>query len=268
MIKKVVVSIDGNDYHVPNEITVTQYAEVMRRINLTDDIMEKAYDIINVIMDIPYPLIRELDPEHVADLSVYLQEKIQESNLKLIPFFKFKGVEYGTLNLTKMTFGEYIDLVNYMKNENNLYINIYKICAILYRPIVEKSKTKYIIKPYNIEEHEELSEIFKDLPVKYFFGSFYNLYTYFNQLKKDFEVLFGEDKMDLPKPNDKEIEEEQSNLPWYKMIMTLTNEDFTKIDYVTSRPVVECFNHLSYITIKNEELRQKQLEHQNKMKLF
>ena len=46
--------------------------------------------------------------------------------------------------------------------------------------------------------------------------------------------------------------------------MALSNEDFTKIDFVTGRPVVECFNHLSYIRLKNEETKRQHLERQNK----
>ena len=63
------------------------------------------------------------------------------------------------------------------------------------------------------------------------------------------------------------MEEEQTNLPWYKMIMSLTGDDFTKIDYVTARPLVECFNHLTYIKLKVEDEKQLILQQQNKMNL-
>jgi predicted ATP-grasp superfamily ATP-dependent carboligase len=167
-----------------------------------------------------------------------------------------------------MTFGEYIDLVNYIENENSIYINIHKICAILYRPVLNKTDKKYEIEPYDISRHDEISEEFKNLPLQYFFGIFNNLFVYFSQIRKDFEVLFAEDKLDLPQDKDETPEDEKSNLPWYKMIMVLAAEDFTKIDYVTARPLVECFNHLTYITIKNETLRQQQQEARNKQNAF
>jgi hypothetical protein len=87
-------------------------------------------------------------------------------------------------------------------------------------------------------------------------------------MRKDFVVLFGEED-DLPtKPKEeKDEEEEQTNLPLYKMIMSLTGDDFTKIDYVTGRPLVECFNHLTYIKLKVEDEKQLILQQQNKMNL-
>lgn len=269
MIKKIIVTIDDIEYELPDVITVTHYAEVMRRISMSETELEKAADIISVLLQIPYPIIRELEPEKMADLSIYLQEKVTESNIPYQKTFKFQDVEYGGVDLTKMTFGEYIDLVSYLKNDIYIYMNIHKICALLYRPIINKTKTSHTIKKYNIYEHEEQSELFKDLPAKYFFGALNNVYMYLSQIRKDFEILFGEDRDDLPEDIKKDKkQEEDNNLPWYKMIMALTDDDFTKIDYVTGRPVVECFNHLTYVTIKNEEIKQQQLEYQNKMNLM
>lgn len=268
MIKKISIEIDGTEYTLPKEITITHYGELMRRFSMSETELEKTYDLISVLLDVPYMVLRELDPNKVVELSLYLQNKIQQSDTQYIPTFTFKGVDYGGINLTRMTFGEYIDLSNYMKNETSIYMNIHKICSILYRPILEKRKDKYNLKSYNIDEHLEQSETFKDLPLKYFTGSFNNLYTYIKQIRKDFVVLFGDDEDELYQPKLEEEEENNSNLPWYKMVMTLTNEDFTKIDYVTSRPVFECFNHLTYIKIKNEQLKQELLQKQNKQNLL
>lgn len=268
MMKKIVVTINGKDYKLPDEITVSHYSELMRRMNISETDYEKGIDIISVLLEIPYPDIIEMDPLEMIDLSIQLQEIVNECNIEYQKTFKFNGVEYGGLNLMKMTFGEYIDIVSLIKNDISIYMNIHKICAILYRPIISRTKTDIIIKKYDINDHEELSEVFKQLPVKYFFGTLINLYNYLSQIKKDFVVLFGEEK-DLPDDIKKEKKkEDDSNLPWYKMIMSLTNEDFTKVEYVTGRPVIECFNHLTYLTIKNEEIKQQQLQHQNKMNLF
>ena len=263
MIKDIIIEIEGVVYKIPKEITITQYGEVMRRITMSESELEKSYDLIQVLMVIPYQILRELDPTKLIELSIYLQNTINKNDLEFIITFSYNDIDYGGLDLTKMSFGEYIDLANYIKNETSIYMNINKICSILYRPIVARKKDKFIIKEYNVEEHIEQSVLFKDLPVKYFIGSFNNLYNYIKQIKKEFVVLFGEDEDDyLPKQEQKE--EEETNLPWYKMIMALSNEDFTKIDFVTGRPVVECFNHLSYIRLKNEETKRQHLERQNK----
>lgn len=264
MIKKIEIEIDGINYTLPKEITLTHYGEMMRRMSFSDTELEKAYDIVGTILNIPYGILRELDPQNLADLSVYIQHKILECDIPYVQSFKFNKVEYVGVVLNKMTFGEYIDVVSYIKDEVNIYINLHKICALLYRPVVDGK-----IVPYNIEQHEIQSEIFKELPVKYFFGIFKNLFTYLKQMRKEFEVLFGEeDDKRLVDGEEVKPTDDKSNLPWYKMIMVLAGDDFTKIDYITGRPVVECFNHLTYISIKNEEANKRAAVQQSKMNLY
>ena len=263
MIKQIDIEIDGIDYTLPDEITVSHYGEIMRRMSLSENVLDKAHDIIGVLLNIPYTILRELNPDDMAELSIYLQNKVSSQDVGYIPSFTFKDVKYTGVVLNKISFGEYLDIINLVKNEASIYMNIHKICALLYRPEINGK-----ISLYDIEQHEIQSEIFKDLPLQYFFGIFKNLFTFFAQMRKDFVVLFGEED-DLPtKPKEeKDEEEEQTNLPLYKMIMSLTGDDFTKIDYVTGRPLVECFNHLTYIKLKVEDEKQLILQQQNKMNL-
>jgi len=262
MIKQIDIEIDGIDYTLPENITVSHYGEMMRRMSLSEDIIDKAHDVIGVLLNIPYTILRELDPEQMAELSIYLQNKVNSHDVGYIPSFTYKDVNYVGVTFNKMTFGEYVDIINLIRNEASIYMNIHKICSILYRPEINGK-----ISPYNIEQQEIQSELFKELPLQYFFGIFKNLFTFLAQMKKDFVVLFGEDDLPEKPKEEKQEEEEQTNLPWYKMIMTLTGDDFTKIDYVTGRPLVECFNHLTYIKLKIEDEKQLILQQQNKMNL-
>jgi len=262
MIKQIDIEIDGIDYTLPENITVSHYGEMMRRMSLSENIIDKAHDVIGVLLNIPYTILRELDPEQMAELSIYLQNKVNSHDVGYIPSFTYKDVNYVGVTFNKMTFGEYVDIINLIRNEASIYMNIHKICSILYRPEINGK-----ISQYNIEQQEIQSELFKDLPLQYFFGIFKNLFTFLAQMKKDFVVLFGEDDLPEKPKEEKEQEEEQTNLPWYKMIMTLTGDDFTKIDYVTGRPLVECFNHLTYIKLKIEDEKQLILQQQNKMNL-
>jgi hypothetical protein len=264
MIRNISIEIDGIDYQLPKEITITQYGELMRRISMSETDLEKTYDLIQVLLNVPYQTLRQLNPDKLEHISSYLQNKINQNDTQYTQSFTHKDIEYGGVNLTRMSFGEYIDLASYIKNEASIFTNIHKICSILYRPIIERKKDKIYIKPYNIDDHIEQSEAFIDLPLKYFIGSFNNLYTYIKQIRKEFVVLFGEEEQDDYLPKLEEENENETNLPWYKMIMALTSDDFTKIDFVTGRPVVECFNHLTYIRLKNEEINRKVLERQNK----
>ena len=254
MINKIQIEIDGVDYTLPKEITVNHYGELMRKMSLSETPMEKAYDVVGVLLNIPYQILRELNPDSLADLSIYLQNKVLECDIPYEHTFKFDNKDYTGVILNKMTLGEYIDMVSYVKDDNAIYTNIHKLCALLYRPIVDGK-----IAPYNIEAHEIQSELFKELPAKFFFGLFKNLFSFLVQFRKQFEVLFGEEEDDRKVYDNKGEEikkdDDNSNLAWYRMIMILTDDDFTKLEYVTARPLVECFNHLTYIKIRNDEAK-------------
>ena len=59
--------------------------------------------------------------------------------------FELNGVEYGFIpNLEDITQGEYIDLDNYLPNNSDMN----KAMAVMYRPIKQKFKEKYIIEDY------------------------------------------------------------------------------------------------------------------------
>ena len=254
MINKIVIEIDGKNYTIPKVITVTHYSEMMMKMSFSETATEKAYDVIGTLLNIPYKILRELNPDSLADLSIYLQNKVVECDIPYEHTFKFNNVEYTGVIFNKMTLGEYIDMVSYVKDDNAIYTNIHKLCALFYRPLVDGK-----IAPYNIEAHEIQSELFKKLPLKFFFGLFKNLFTFLAQLRKQFEVLFGEedDKRKVFDDKGEEIKEDgdNSNLSWYRMIMVLANDDFTKLEFVTARPLVECFNHLTYIKIRNDEAK-------------
>ena len=98
MIKKIDIEIDGIDYTLPDNITVSHYGEIMRRMSLSDSMVDKAHDIIGVLLNIPYTILRELDPVEMAELSIYLQNKVSSQDVGYIPSFTYKDVNYFTSN--------------------------------------------------------------------------------------------------------------------------------------------------------------------------
>ncbi len=68
MIEYVRVTVDDVDYELPQEITVTHYGELMRRMSLSETEIEKAHDVICVMLGIPYTIIREFEKENEAFL--------------------------------------------------------------------------------------------------------------------------------------------------------------------------------------------------------
>ena len=80
----------------------------------------------------------------------------------LVKQFEIDGKKFGFIpNLDEMSQGEYIDLDTYSTIEN--WQEMHRVMAILYRPIIQQSKEKYLIEPY--ETSSKYAEAMKDLPL-------------------------------------------------------------------------------------------------------
>lgn len=80
----------------------------------------------------------------------------------LVKQFEMEGKKFGFIpNLDEMSQGEYIDLDTYSTIEN--WQEMHRVMAILYRPIIQQLKEKYLIEPY--ETSSKYAEAMKDLPL-------------------------------------------------------------------------------------------------------
>ena len=90
-----------------------------------------------------------------------------------IPKFKMSGNEYGFIpNLDEITYGENKDVTAYI----NDWETMHKAMAVLFRPVKQKQRDKYIIEDY--EGSHKYSEVMKDMPLDIVMGAmvfFYNL---------------------------------------------------------------------------------------------
>ena len=113
--------------------------------------------------------IKASDMESIIDdlSAVFLQKK------DFIKSFEYAGVEYGFIpDLENISFGEYIDLNTYLSDVDT----IHKAMAVMYRPIVLRSKDMYLIEEY--ETADKYADVMKEAPVSAYLGSqvfFYNL---------------------------------------------------------------------------------------------
>jgi len=99
-------------------------------------------------------------------------------DVKLVPTFTMDGVGYGFIpDLDKITLGEYIDLDNTLSDWNNMH----KAMAVLYRPIKDTLKDKYIIEDY---KGSEGAEKYKQMPLDIVMGSILFFYNLKNELLK------------------------------------------------------------------------------------
>lgn len=98
------------------EITLEQYQVLMKLYNEGDSEDIAARKMISVLCKIPMSQVMYIQYQNVAELLSKFQFMFKQKN-ELIRSFTLGGVEFGFIpNLEKMSFGEYIDLENYITN--------------------------------------------------------------------------------------------------------------------------------------------------------
>ena len=129
-------------------------------------------DLIKCILNIDQKELGKIKASNVDYLLNHVV-KLFEDKQELVPTFKLYGVEYGFIpNLDEITYGENKDVTTYI----NDWESMHKAMAVLFRPIKQKQRDKYIIEEY--EGSHKYSEVMKDMPLDVVLGSmvfFYNL---------------------------------------------------------------------------------------------
>ena len=161
------------DLIVPNslkEITLKQYQKFIKIQKENDDPYFLQCKMIEIFCNLDSNAVRNIKLSD-ADKIVNVLNLMFEEKPKLINRFKLGKVEYGFIpKLEDISLGEYVDLDTYMGDWDNMHIAM----NVLYRPITEKIKDKYLIEDYNTESKDKLDEI----PLDVVLGSvffFYNL---------------------------------------------------------------------------------------------
>lgn len=117
--------IEANENDENSEVFISQkMLEIFCNIPLIDAVEYKVSDIRKIMNIINVTLAQKPD---------------------LVRTFKLGDIEFGFIpKLDDMTFGEYVDL------DSNLgdWDNMYKVMAVLYRPVTQKKGDKYLIEEY------------------------------------------------------------------------------------------------------------------------
>ena len=153
-----------------NEITLEQYQK-FTKLNTKENegTAFLLHKMIEVFCNINLKDIATIKYTDVQKVSIHLN-KVFDTKTDLIPTFKLKGIEYGFVpELDQISFGEYIDLDNYLGDWDNMH----KAMSVLYRPIKFKKENKY-----QIVDYEKSNDIMKDMPLDVALGAmvfFYHL---------------------------------------------------------------------------------------------
>lgn len=137
-----------------------------------------AIKMLEIFCGVPYEAGVEYRVKDINDISMRIAEILQEKP-DLVPRFEILDQEFGFIpNLEDMTFGEYVDLDTFISDWSQMH----KTMSVLYRPIKQKIKNKYLIEEYKGDNYYEAM---LHTPMDVVFGSLLFFYRLGSDLSKD-----------------------------------------------------------------------------------
>ncbi len=158
---------------IPNqlsEIKLHQYQKYLKIQENNNDDTFLASKMIEVFCGIDLKDAFKMKATDVYRITNILADMFEQKP-KLVQRFTMDGVEYGFIpNLDDMSLGEYIDLDTHLSSWENMHLAM----AVLYRPVTNTLKHKYLIADYEAKNQEKM----KNMPMDAVLGSmlfFYRL---------------------------------------------------------------------------------------------
>ena len=163
------LEIEDKIVQVKPHLTIQQYQKLKSN---EQKYQNSSVETLSLYTDIPVNQLKDLPLEQVNFVQEYITSQITSNSMKdeLHNIFTHNGVEYGLENdWTKLAWGGWVDLEVFASDK--IEDNIHYIMAVLYRPVIDRKKGKYIIEPYKADDIEDRANEFLTLPVNYWFGA-------------------------------------------------------------------------------------------------
>jgi hypothetical protein len=172
-----------------SEITLGQYQKYLKIQDDNDDENFLAMKMIEIFCGIRGDAVLAMKANSIKEITQILTSMFNEKP-QLVKQFKMNGQTYGFIpKLDDMTFGEYIDLDTYIGDMPNLH----RAMGVLYRPIKQKHKDKYLVQDYKGEE----TDIMKDMPMDAVLSSILFFYHLGMDLSQAMMSSLGEEEKAL-----------------------------------------------------------------------
>ena len=163
------IEIEDKVVDVKPHLTIQQYQRLKSN---EQKYQNSSVETLSLYTDIPVNQLKDLPLEQINFVQEYITSQITNNSMKdeLHNIFTHNGVEYGLENdWTKLAWGGWVDLEVFASDK--VEENIHYIMAVLYRPVIDRKKGKYIIEPYKADDIEDRANEFLTLPVNYWFGA-------------------------------------------------------------------------------------------------
>jgi len=182
------IQVGKKTYKIEEEMNISQYQR-LQILNLFEN--PDPVKLLSAYLDIHPNELKNASKEQVKFIEKFVFNRLTQDVAKDVIFtFDYKGVTYGfENNWAKLAWGAWQDLEFLSSQDVNGNIN--KIMAVLYRPVTWMEGTDYKIEAYDANTIEKRAELFKNLPIKFWFGAaqlfFFISSEYINNIKSSME---------------------------------------------------------------------------------
>ena len=175
-----------------SEITLAQYQRWIKIAEKQEEVNTfYQQKMIEIFCNANLQDIMQMRLKDIQEITTHL-DSLFNNTPEFQPLFKLDDEEFGFIpKLDEMTFGEYIDLDNYLADWQQMD----SAMAVLFRPVTYKRKGKYLIEDYVSSEKYDLSE----MPLNVVLGSLVFFCDLKNELLKHImNYLKTQDIVDIP----------------------------------------------------------------------
>ena len=245
-----VIEYNGKNYPV-KEPTIKTWTEVMKLKDILDD-GELFIKVIELTTGLSQEEILAADASQVKKVGEKVLSIVTGSNKKVVTTFTHNGEDYEFLDVSNLTFGQFIDIDTFLgKDENYRTQNLAQLAAYLF---IEKGSK------YGDNNVAQRTKKFEELPIKYMEGAVFFFVEYSKSVRRTYTDLFQE--------QDAEVGDENKNTfssywGWYSAISALAENKVWLFRDVTSLPLAQALNHIAYLMDFNKE-QEKKVKEQNR----
>jgi hypothetical protein len=163
----ITIELDNKKVTIDPTLKIWQYQHIHKENGV---ISGNTTQLLAMFLDMPETKLKNLPKNQIDFVLAYITNSMETANPdEFVPTFIHNGIEYGFENKwEKLAWGAWQDLE--VLSSENITENIHSIMAVLYRPVIGSDKKGYVIEPYNSETVMVRAELFKDLPVNFWFG--------------------------------------------------------------------------------------------------
>jgi predicted transcriptional regulator len=160
---KVDFNIGKAKYEI-KDVTISDHYAIQTELALND---KPGFFIVNLLSGCPIEDLKLLSMENWSELWNATQTFLIDQNQKKSTFksvIVLNNVEYGIVNMNKMSIGEFADL-DMILSSTDAERRIHEALAVLYRPVTKKKGISYEIAPYLEDDYLDRAELFKSIPI-------------------------------------------------------------------------------------------------------